>query len=269
MKIAILFFGEIRGTPEIWKKIYDFLVYPNEADVFMHHVYYGNQFIETIPESQRKILKEYYQDDKKGVHLYPPKELFEIFNPKKILIESRPDYSKEDVTDMMEQYKQYRTVDEVKFLYHMIRSQTESRKKVNQLKCQYEQDNNFEYDVVILTRLDIAILEPIQILTKPNTIQARILGMVEDRHVPNSVAQIYEQVIFGPSKQMDLVSLFYDYAPQLYKEYNMYIEFMRNEFYISQHIVRCGLRIDHFPVQLAYRSQENPNGLKRSENAFI
>lgn len=268
MKVAILFFGEIRGTTEVWKKIYDYLVYPNQADVFMHHVYYGNQFVDNIPESQRQILKEYYQDDKKGVHLYPPKELFDIFHPKKALIESRPDYSKEDVKDMMEQYK-HRTVDEVKFLYHMIRSQAESRKKVNQLKCQYEQDNNFEYDVVILTRLDIAILNTFPILTKPNTIQARILGIVEDRSVPNSVAQIYEQVIFGPSKQMDLVSLFYDHAPILYKEYNMYIEFMRNEFYISQHIVRCGLRIDHFSIPLAYKSNENPNGLKRSEQAFI
>uniref|UniRef100_A0A6C0CSG4 Uncharacterized protein n=1 Tax=viral metagenome TaxID=1070528 RepID=A0A6C0CSG4_9ZZZZ len=268
MKVAILFFGEVRGTPDIWEKINNYLVQPNQADVFMHHVYYGNQFIESIPESQQQILKEYYQDDKKGVHLYPPKELFDIFHPKKILIETRPDYSKEDVTEMMAQYK-HRTVDEVKFLYHMIRSQAESRKKVNRLKCQYEQENNFKYDVVILTRLDIAILEPITITIKPSTIQARILGIIEDQDVPNSVAQIYEQVIFGPSKQMDLVSLFYDHAPQLYKEFNLYLEFMRNEFFISQHIVRCGLTIEHYPIPLAYRSKENPNGLKRSNSAFI
>ena len=130
MKTAVLFFGEVRGTPEIWKKIDEYLVQSNQADVFMHHVYYGNQFVESIPESQQQIFKEYYQDDRKGVHLYPPKELFDIFHPKKVLIETRPDYSKEDVTDMMEQYK-HRTVDEVKFLYHMIRSQAESRKKVN------------------------------------------------------------------------------------------------------------------------------------------
>ena len=268
MKIAILFFGEVRGNPDIWKNIYDKLVKPNDADVFMHHVYYGNQFIESIPESQKQILKEYYQEDKKGVYLYPPKELFEIFHPKKVLIETRPDYSKEDVSEMMEKYK-HRTIDEVKFLYHMIRSQAESRKKVNRLKSQYEQENWFEYDAVILTRLDISILEPIKILEKPSTIRARILGMVEDQDVPNSVAQVYEQVIFGPSKQMDLVALFYDYAPRLYKEFNPYLEFMRNEFFISQHIVRCGLTIEHYPIPLAYRSNENPNGLKRSVQAFI
>lgn len=268
MKTAVLFFGEIRGTPEIWRHIHQYLVEPNQADVFMHHVYYGNQFVESIPYSQRQILKEYYQDDKKGVHLYPPKELFDIFHPKKVLIETRPEYSKEDVSDKMEKYK-HRTVDEVKFLYHMIRSQAESRKKVNRLKCQYEQENWFEYDTVILTRLDISILEPIQILEKPSTIRARILGMVEDQPIPHSVAQIYEQVIFGPSKQMDLVALFYDYAPQLYKEFNLYLEFMRNEFFISQHIVRCGLTIEHYPIPLAYRSSENPNGLKRSHQDFI
>lgn len=268
MKIAVLFFGEVRGTPEIWKKIDECLVQPNQADVFMHHVYYGNQFVDSIPESQQQIFKEYYQDDRKGVHLYPPKELFDIFHPKKVLIETRPDYSREDVTEMMAQYK-HRTVDEVKFLYHMIRSQAESRKKVNRLKCQYEQENWFEYDTVVLTRLDIAILEPIKIVIKPSTIQARILGIIEDQDVPNSVAQIYEQVIFGPSKQMDLVALFYDHAPNLYKEYNLYVAFMRNEFYMSQHIVRLGLRIDHYPMPLAYRSIENPNGLKRSNSAFI
>lgn len=268
MKIAILFFGEIRGNPDIWRNIYNCFVKPNNADVFMHHVYYGNNFIENVPISQRQILKEYYQEDKKGVHLYPPKEIFQIFHPKKILIESRPDFSKEDVTEIMEKYK-HRTIDEVKFLYHMIRSQSESRKKVNRLKCQYEQENWFEYDVVILTRLDISILEPIHIIEKPSTIKARILGIVEDQQIPNSVAQIYEQVIFGPSKQMDLVSLFYDHAPQLYKEFNLYLEFMRNEFFISQHIVRCGLTIEHYPVPLAYRSKENSNGLKRSEYAFI
>ena len=269
MKIAILFFGEIRGTPEVWKNIDECLVKPNKADVFMHHIYYGNNFIESVPDSQRKILKDYYQEDKKGVHLYPPKELFEIFHPKKVLIESRPDYSKDDVSEMMAKYKDIHTVDEVKFLYHMIRSQTESRRKVNQLKMHYEVEKGFEYDVVILTRLDIAILEPLYIFEKPESIKARILGVIEDQEIPNSVAQIYEQLIFGPSKQMDLVALFHDYAPKLYKEFNLYLGFMHNEFYISQHIVRSGLIIQYYPVPLAYKSKESSNGLKRSEHAFI
>jgi hypothetical protein len=43
--------------------------------------------------------------------------------------------------------------------FHSLFSRWYSAKIVNELKCKYEKDNNFKYDLVMLTRYDLAYLE--------------------------------------------------------------------------------------------------------------
>jgi len=73
----------------------------------------------------------------------------------------------------------------------------------------YEIENNFVYDNVILTRLDINLLGPIRIPTKLPCVYAKIL----------SRTAIFEQVIAGPSSDIDILSSFFEATPELYINY--------------------------------------------------
>jgi hypothetical protein len=45
MRTAVLFFGEVRGCEENWKRLSELLVFPNNADVFIHGYKYTDEII--------------------------------------------------------------------------------------------------------------------------------------------------------------------------------------------------------------------------------
>ena len=131
MKVAVCFFGlvgttkgksqELRGNPEECfeissEKYLKHIIEKNDVDVFVHS---------WSTDMENRIL--------------------DIYKPKKHLIEKQivfdtPDY----ITGTTE-----------------VRKQTHyslwySRKKVNELKSQYEKENGFKYDCVMLARFDLA-----------------------------------------------------------------------------------------------------------------
>ena len=265
MKTAVLFFGEIRGGDTIWQNIYDNVVKPNNADVFMHHYYYDNAFLETFSSDFKESYEKYHK--KKAVHLSPPGKLFKIFKPKKCLIEeNRKDYHKNDDFPDIAKRTTHDFLGEgnpkkehIIMAYNTIRSQSYSRKMVIELKKKFEECNGFKYDNVIITRLDINIFKPMTIVTKiPDIIIAREM----------SFEAIYEQIILTSSDVMDTLANFHDESVGLYKKYIQHHHpFMQNEYFMRLFMKKHGIEISHCDFPLDYSNSRN--GLSRFDTDYI
>lgn len=275
MKVAVLFFGEIRGTPDAWRYIYNKIVLPNNADVFMHHVYYDPEFCKHMSSEEKKVFESYYNVLEKGVNYYPPKELFNIFKPKKILLDARPNYNAPELLEIMKKLHPMdagadnTSYEQVKMLYHTIRNQSDSRKKVVELKNMYEKDENITYDAIIMTRLDIALLDHVIINTPLTHLYAKIY--YHAHNCPSyCVPQIREQILIGNSKSMDVIASFHDAAPELYLELCNYdSHFRQNEHFMAQHIHRNGIELIDFNFPINYFAEDSINGIKRFNTRFI
>jgi len=265
MKTAVLFFGEIRGGDTIWQNVYDNVVKPNNADVFMHHYYYDSDFL----EKQSTVLNESYRKyhKNKAVHFTPPSKLFEIFKPKQCLLEeNRNDYhennefaeiSKKTTHDIFHEgeLKQEHII----LAYNTIRSQSYSRKMVIEMKKEFEECNGFKYDNVIITRLDINIFKPITIVAKiPDIIIAKEM----------SFEALYEQIILTSSHVMDTLANFHDESVELY---NKHIKpnhpFMQNEYFMTLFIKKHGIEINHCDFPMDYSPHRN--GLSRFDTDYV
>ena len=265
MKTAVLFFGEIRGGDTIWQNVYDNVVKPNNADVFMHHYYYDDLFLEKQTQVLSESYKKYHKN--KAVHFTPPSKLFQIFKPKQCLIEeNRNDYH--DNNDFMEISKKTThdffgegnpKKEHIIMAYNTIRSQSYSRKMVIEMKKKFEEDNQFKYDNVIITRLDINIFKPMTIVTKiPDIIIAREM----------SFECIFEQIILTSSTMMDTMANFHIEAVELYKKHiKPNHPFMQNEYFITLFIKKNGIKISHCDFPLDYSSSRN--GLSRFNVDYV
>jgi hypothetical protein len=265
MKTAVLFFGEIRGGDKIWQNIYDSIVKPNNADVFMHHYYYSNEFLEKLSPILNESYTKYHK--KKAVHFTPPSKLFQIFKPKKCLIEeNRNDYhdnnefaeiSKKTTHDFFGEGNPKK--EHIMMAYNTIRSQSYSRKQVIEMKKKFEEENGFKYDNVIITRLDINIFKPMSIVQKiPEIIIAKEM----------SFECIFEQIIMTSSSVMDIFAKFHDEAIELYKKHlKPNHPFMQNEYFMTLFIKKHGIEISHCDFPMDY--SQSRNGLSRFNVDYV
>jgi hypothetical protein len=264
MRTALLIFGEVRGFPDLWRHIYDRIAAPNSADVFMHNYYYDENFLDTHDSDIKNTIANYYKN--KGLNLFPNPELAKIFNPKAQILETRPNFAKE----------QEETVDKIiarlehnkylkngrKFIendYSAIMGQHYSRASTIKLKCAHEMENDFTYDAVIITRLDINILDFFKVHRPPSSCLAKIL-------FPN--VSIFEQIIMGRSSDINALGTMFDEAPLLYLKYcdrNRY--FMSNEAFTYVHLRNSNIRVENFDYPLDY--SDGRNGLIRFNKSFV
>jgi len=262
----VLFFGEIRGTPEHWKYIYDNIVKPNNADVIMNLVIYNKDYFENYSTCEKESIKYYHGN--KGVHLYPPRELFDIFQPVCFKCDTKPKSYTLEYFDQIKYNLNHiysgtvnNNFDEnvIKNTYYTIMSQCEQRSAAMKLKNDYEKYNNFKYDNIFFTRLDINPTKEIIINHKLTNILARSYHN-----------WISEQLIIGPSETMDIFIKTFEVIPKLHIQYcNTEHHFMQNEYFISLFLQKNNIEVEFYDVPLSYNVAETPNGLKRFNFSYI
>ena len=152
------------------------------------------------------------------------KELLELYEPKKTLFE-KPLDRKFNLTD-----RQYSYI-----------SNNYSKKKVVQLKSSYEKEKSITYDLVILTRFDIMILNPLN-YKKIDKTKFYVTGP-KKHHFENCKCLFCDEsnpghcvndVFFiSSSKNMDKFSLAYDYL----NEYSL----ESNHIITKKHLLKTGL----------------------------
>jgi hypothetical protein len=139
MKVAVLLSGKFRNSYEEYKSIKKNLIDKYNADIFINYVYDNTIDINPI-------------------------ELINLYNPKNIQFTQLPN----TVIDMVDTVSNYSKADESNTL--SIFSMWYGIKKTNELKVNYELENNFKYDVVIRARFDTEILNKVELKLVQNSI---------------------------------------------------------------------------------------------------
>jgi hypothetical protein len=258
MKTAVCFFGEIRGTKEHWETIYNTVVKPNNADVFMSFTIYDPSFLNNYSNEERQTLEYYHKA--KGLNYYPNNELFNIFKPLKMECNPKYSYSLETYNKITNKVNHVYSntvsenkIDECRTLsYHNIMNQHETRQSAIKLKYDYEMRMKMQYDNVILTRLDINPMTNIVFAEK-----------LTDMNVRGQPTFINEQLIAGPSSLMNVFLTLLSDMNEIYEKHcDFENHWMRNEYHIAKFFEKHKIIVKCIDIPLGYHIQHS-NGLKR------
>jgi hypothetical protein len=193
MKIALCFSGQPRFVKETYQNYLDNLIIPNNIeDIFVHTWWDAEKLNEPLLTSWNDV----------GYHIkiFLESDTIEFiqnnYQPKKIITEK-------------ETFKHYIGAGEFGKIQitqpHIFQSMVNSIYKCNQLKKQYEEENNFKYDLVIRTRTDINILDKIDLSN---------LSLFNKLYIPGGIGvlnydSINDQFAIGNSDIMDIYSNLY------------------------------------------------------------
>jgi len=139
MKVAVLLSGQFRNSYEQCETIKKNLIDLYNADVFICYTHNGELDI-----------KE--------------KDLIDLYNPIHIEFEKYPD----KINELIHSVKDFPKAEEsnttsIFYMWYGIM-------KANELKIKYENDNSFEYDLVVRCRFDTHILNPVKLKNINNSI---------------------------------------------------------------------------------------------------
>ena len=139
MKIALCLSGQPRGLPNSYNFLKDNLIEPNNiTDIFIHN-WFDSSFIGKPFDSAQPG-----QSERIGVWNENTESILKSLFPKSIVLETPKSFSEfEDLQDLPQAVQT------------RLASAFYSSFTCNNLKKEYESINNFTYDIVIKTRLDI------------------------------------------------------------------------------------------------------------------
>lgn len=196
MKVAILLSGQLRNIERGFQFIRKNLMEGYDCDVFIHAWYNEeNTDKKFSPWWNSKLIKD---DNLKVLDLY---------NPVSHLIEPQIKFDKKNY-DASQFEGDYR-VDATLSMFYSI-------KKCNELKTDYEKENNMKYDVVVRSRFDLAILTKIKY--EEHDFINNIFFKDDCSHEKNICMN--DHFAFGSSENMDHYCSTFDSIEDLYVNYN-------------------------------------------------
>ena len=213
MKIAVCISGQPRNTTRGIPNILENLKF--DYDVFQHAWWDNNSSKELFTKSNVAKLNDVVSEH---VNNHWISLMYNNFNIKKMHLETQIPFS---VPDILEKRKTYYSN------AFNICSSLYSIYKCNELKKEYEKQNNFKYDLVIRTRLDFGFHEPLNI----NEYDPKFI------YVPNDFGTkrygFNDQFAIGSSYNMDIYS---DVFNKIEYTLNSYGDLMGHEQLIQKHL---------------------------------
>lgn len=155
MRVALCLSGQPRNAEKTVKIIYDYIIKPNNADVFIHSWYDENNLSFEKIDLDREGQKEF----QKNLDKY----LISVYKPKNYIFETQINFRDFDITIPDKMIDIYSTMNKKHFntrnnianhIKHQNISMFYSIYKCNQLKEEYANKNGFIYDCVIRLRFD-------------------------------------------------------------------------------------------------------------------
>lgn len=214
MKIALCLSGQPRGLPTSFYYLHEAILSTNpNIDVFIHNWYHSS--LDNIPFDSAQT----HMDNKLGVWMKDTDSfIMNNLHPKKCLFEPPNNFPQFSHLENLPTANQCR-----------LASMFYSAYIANQLKCEYESQNNFKYDIVIKTRLDIAyahrifIKELIDIdIDKVLYVPERYQYMRVDDSYPiksgGSYSSMSDTFIFGRSDKIDIACSIYPKFEEIYNQ---------------------------------------------------
>lgn len=133
MKLALLLYGHLRTYKQCYLNLHKFFLNQHNVDVFIH----------TWDETEAKTIS--WHSDHMPVSRTNENEIVQIYKPTQLRIEHQPETPHDKTsrgTNISSRGQQF-------MLYSLHAS--------NELKRQYEIDNNFKYDAIVKIRPDILL----------------------------------------------------------------------------------------------------------------
>jgi hypothetical protein len=156
MKCAVIISGQPRGVEESFENISDKIIKPNNADVFIHtwidRQMFGRPYYSAWLYKHRELL---LQQGGKDFHIGPSSNpiphniesiILDLYNPKKHMYESPKIFKYDPILDQIKS-PSLNPQDGISQLYSMYMA--------NMLKKEYEEENNFVYDIVVRIRFGL------------------------------------------------------------------------------------------------------------------
>ena len=189
-KVAICISGHLRTFEENYKNTHEYLLSRYNCDVFVHT---WNKAGTQRPTDSK--LKNFDESELR-------KKIEDLYHPKKLVIEPPKLFT---ATPLMErQLLDRRDIPGVLSMFYKIEA-------CNELKKQYEQENNMKYDCVIRFRSDISFAQPIPINKNFND-QYLYLPLY------GHFGGLCDQIAWGSSEVMDKYSSVFSNIENLLKE---------------------------------------------------
>lgn len=183
MKIALCISGQPRLVDHGYKCIHKNIIQDHKVDTFIHTWYdssinstkeYGGSF--TFDKDIKQTIFDLY------------KPVYSNFTPP---ITTFPGYENRAINIEYAQYCMFYSI-----------------KRANDLKIEYEQRSGFEYDVVIRTRFDAGILQPIDF----KNLNKNTLYSIDAISNP----EVYcDWLLYGDTKTLDTVCSLYNYIDEI------------------------------------------------------
>lgn len=150
-RIAIQFFGHLRTFEYTYKDFYKFVVEPNkhdgyEVDIFIHTWNELEHSTVNYRNKEGKLLtkRKFTEKDKENVN--------KIYAPKKLQVEKQLDCEEVIITQLNGFPRSLKSCLNMAYTIY----------KGNELRKEYEKENNIEYEWVIVTRPDIIFKEDLR-----------------------------------------------------------------------------------------------------------
>jgi hypothetical protein len=248
MRVAVCLSGQPRSVRETFPYIYNNIIKPNNADVFIH-TYFDpdNLYMEKIQLDRGNCSIDASIMD----------TVLELYKPKVYLVEKPKNFTKINfkMTEFrlkssreLNKHKNWTDEEHTKHIIKQMMSQYYSIYKSNELKENYANENGFVYDFVIRLRFDLV---PHQILTcehyNPNFIYYQAMGHPD--HL------ISDWINFGSNLIMNIYSSIY-----LHFEYLNTLDFFTKEMRLentleksdvcgafSEYMIRDIMTLHHIP----------------------
>ena len=237
MKIALCLSGQPRGIPNSLHFALNSLIIPsNITDIFIHTWYdenLANRPFDSAQPNKNNTLGCWKP--------HTDKILIETFKPKGFLADSPKRFSEYSHLKNLESANQC-----------ALASGFYSSYISNKLKCDYEKENNFVYDVVIKTRIDILYHKPIiiqQLIDENIHTSAYVPQMYQHMRVNdsyplkngNTYSSMSDAFVISSSPMMDkITSVILDFE----NHYNNIYPFVYGEAY-SGYVVR---KLHNIPI---------------------
>lgn len=218
-KIAVCFSGAIRNIHSSLPSIIKYFINPMkqnnvQVDIFLYLTYI-NKIDQDIKVKFKMVPSNYNQD-----------RLLSILKPKKyIIIEYNSELQKKEMLLNGENFMNHEWKDDRHQNYAFSAFGMYAKiYKCNQLRKQYEKENNFKYDFVWRARLDYIFLEEINLkmihLLNNDISYLNDIYLIKDRYATNTKQETNDKFIGCNGDIMDLVCYTYYLLPEFLKKFN-------------------------------------------------
>lgn len=228
MKVALCISGQMRGYLKAYPSVKKNIIDVFDPDIFIHTWddvgKSNNLHRRTLPHPMTHYIPRKFIDNQldflsifthfsseiSSQNVVNEAELQELYNPKACVVEKSPtpeefnDFFGFKVPSKMVK-KQPKAMWSRNLFYKIY--------KCNELKKDFEQRNNFKYDLVIRLRPDLSIGEVISPQIEKNTLYYRYLTI-------NISYQIADQYFYADSYTMDRVCDAYSHIEELWQQYD-------------------------------------------------